>query len=102
MRSSNNRFERSRGASPLGQEGKSIIWSLNGLCSTDDLAKLGLSLEAAVDRRFTFFSPDLDKAGNPDDIMFNGVVIYDHTLGYLASPDSDGFYWRSEMADHDP
>jgi hypothetical protein len=77
-------------------------WSLNGLGSIGDLAKLGLSLEAAVGKRFIFFSPDLDDAGRPDDIMFSGVVIYDDTYGYVASQDSDGFYWRSELADHDP
>ena len=53
-------------------------------------------------KRFIFFSPDLDDAGRPDDIMFSGVVIYDDTYGYVASQDSDGFYWLSELADHDP
>jgi hypothetical protein len=74
-------------------------YSLSRRGSVDDLRKLGLSLEAAVGRRFTFVMDDADEQGRPDDIMFNGVVIHDDQYGYLAQADDDGFYWRSEIAE---
>ena len=66
--------------------------------SVADLAKLGLTLESAVGRRFTFVMDDADKNGNPDDIMFNGIIILDPEWGYLAFADEDGVYWRSEIS----
>lgn len=72
-------------------------YSLERRGSVDDLKKLGLTLEQAVGMRFTFVQDDLDKHGNPDDIMMKGVVIYDETWGYLAYADDDGFYWRSQL-----
>jgi hypothetical protein len=76
-------------------------YSLERRGSVDDLAKLGLTLESAVGRRFTFFMDDADDAGRPDDIMFNGVVIHDDSYGYLAQGDSAGVYWRSQIVDGD-
>lgn len=68
--------------------------------SVDDLAKLGLTLAGAVGMRFTFVQNDGDEHGNPDDIMFNGIVIHDPKWGYLAYADEDGVYWRSQVAKH--
>lgn len=65
--------------------------------SVEDLTKLGLTLESAMGRRFTFVQDDADKNGKPDDIMFNGIVIRDEKFGYLALADEDGIYWRSEI-----
>ena len=73
-------------------------YSLERNGSVADLAKLGLTLESAVGKRFTFMMDDADDNGNPDDIMFNGVVIHDPKWGYLALADEDGVYWRSEIA----
>jgi hypothetical protein len=67
--------------------------------SVENLTKLGLTLESAVGKRFTFVGDDANKNGKPDDIMFNGVVIRDEKFGYLALADEDGVYWRSEIAD---
>ncbi len=74
-------------------------YSLERRGSVEDLSKLGLTLESAVGRRFTFFSDDADEQGRPDDIMFNGVVVFDSTYGYLAEADLDGIYWRSYIDD---
>jgi len=72
-------------------------YSLERRGSVDDLAKLGLMLAQAVGMRFTFVMDDTDEHGNPDDIMFNGVVIHDQRWGYLAYADEDGVYWRSHV-----
>ncbi len=72
-------------------------YSLERKGSVDDLAKLGLTLAEAVGMRFTFVQDDADDQGNPDDIMFNGVVIHDLKWGYLAYADPDGVYWRSQL-----
>jgi len=74
-------------------------FSLEGKGSIADLQKLGLDLKSAVGRRFTFVSDDADDQGNPDDIMIDGIVIYDEQYGYLAHADGDDFYWRSQIAD---
>jgi hypothetical protein len=73
-------------------------YSLERRGSVDDLAKLGLTLADAVGMRFTFVQDDADEHGNPDDIMFNGIVIHDPKWGYLAFADEDGVYWRSQVA----
>jgi hypothetical protein len=72
-------------------------YSLARRGSIDTLEKLGLTLEKAVGMRFTFFMDDADENGNPDDIMFNGVVAHDPEYGYLAIMDEDGVYWRSQV-----
>lgn len=72
-------------------------YSLERQGSVDALGKLGLTLEQAVGKRFTFVQDDADEHGNPDDIMFNGVVIHHKQLGYLAYADGDRIYWRSEL-----
>ncbi|ODV26649.1 MAG: hypothetical protein ABT25_05125 [Variovorax sp. SCN 67-20] len=66
--------------------------------SIRDLSKLGLKLEEAVGKRFTFVADDTDKSGVPDDIMSNGVVVKDERYGFLALLDTpDDFYWRSQL-----
>jgi hypothetical protein len=57
-------------------------YSLERRGSVDDLVKLGLTLAQAVGMRFTFVMDDADEHGNPDEIMFNGVVIHDQQWGY--------------------
>jgi hypothetical protein len=74
-------------------------FSLERMGSVEDLKELGLTLENAVGKRFTFFMDDEDENGNPDDIMFNGVVVYDPKWGYLAVADDDDVYWRSQISD---
>jgi hypothetical protein len=73
-------------------------YSLERRGSVEDLAKLGLTLEQAVGKRFTFYMDDANDKGEPDDIMFNGVVVKDERWGYMAVADSD-VYWRSELGD---
>lgn len=72
-------------------------YSLERHGSVRDLAKLGLTLETALGRRFTFVMDDADEAGNPDDIMFDGIVVVDPQYGVLAEQDDDGVYWRSQI-----
>lgn len=63
--------------------------------SIEDLARLGLTLEAAVGKRFAFNGGgDTDESGAPADIMFDGVVEHDPEWGYLAVMDAKGVYWR--------
>ena len=72
-------------------------YSLERRGSVEDLAKLGLTLAEAMGRRFTFVQGDADEHGNPDDIMFNGVVVHDPEWGYLAYADEQGVFWRSQL-----
>lgn len=72
-------------------------YSLERNGSISDLSNLGLTLETAVGKRFTFFMDDGDENGNPDDIMFNGVIAHDPESGYLAIMDEDDVYWRSQI-----
>ena len=74
-------------------------YSLERRGSVDNLAKIGLTLETAVGKRFTFFMDDGDDDGKPDDIMFNGVVGHDSKWGYIAIMDEDDVYWRSQLSD---
>ena len=76
-------------------------YSLERHGSVRDLEKLGLTLETAVGRRFTFVMDDADDAGNPDDIMFDGVVVVDPQYGVLGERDGQGVYWRSQVAGTD-
>jgi hypothetical protein len=73
-------------------------YSLELRGSIDDLAKLGLTLESAVGRRFTFYMDDVDDDGTLNDIMFNGVVTNDPQYGYLAIKDGGDFYHRSDVS----
>lgn len=61
-------------------------YSLERHGSVSDLAKIGLTLETAVGKRFVFFMDDGDENGNPDDIMFNGVIERDPKWGYRRTP----------------
>jgi hypothetical protein len=74
-------------------------YSLERRGSVDDLAKLGLTLETAVGRRFTFYMDDGDDEGKPDDIMWEGVVVRDAQWGYLGQYEGGGFYHRSDLVD---
>jgi len=76
-------------------------YSLERRGSVDDLAKLGLTLETAVGRRFTFYMDDGDDEGKPDDIMWEGVVVRDAQWGFLGQYEGGGFYHRSELVDTD-
>jgi len=73
-------------------------YSLERMGSIRDLSKLGIKLEEAVGKRFTFVADDADENGVPDDIMSNGIVIKDERYGFLALLDApDDFYWRSQL-----
>ncbi len=74
-------------------------YSLERRGSIEDLAKLGLTLETAVGRRFTFYMDDGDDQGRPDDIMWEGCVVHEKEWGYLAEYDGGGFYHRSDLGD---
>lgn|SRR6185437_8839756 len=76
-------------------------YSLERRGSLEDLARLGLTLETAVGRRFTFYMDDGDAEGRPDDIMWEGRVVHDPKWGYLGQFDGDGFYHRSDLTDAD-
>ena len=70
-------------------------YSLERSGSIQDLAKLGLTLEQAVGRRFSFNGgEDVDENGKPADVMFGGLVVKDPQWGYLAVADENGVYWR--------
>jgi len=62
----------------------------------DDLAKLGLTLEQAVGRRFAFVQPDSNEKGEPDAWYFTGTIVNDAEFGYLAVADARGVIWKSE------
>lgn len=64
--------------------------------SLADLAKLGLTPEAAVGKRFTFMGGDDEDNGRPADIMFDGTIQKDETFGYLAVADANGIYWKAK------
>ena len=71
-------------------------YSVETCGSVADLAKLGLTLEKAVGRCFTFNGgSDVNENGEPSDIMFSGVIVKDPEWGYLAVSDAAGIYWRS-------
>jgi hypothetical protein len=72
-------------------------YSLERRGSVEDFARLGFTLAEAVGKRFTFVQRDADEDGNPDDIMFNGVVVHDPEWGYLAYADEQGVFWRSQL-----
>jgi hypothetical protein len=76
-------------------------YSLERRGSVEDLAKHGLTLEAAVGKRFTFYMDDGNDNGEPDDIMWEGVVVHDDRWGYLAQSEGGAFYHRSELVDGD-
>jgi hypothetical protein len=71
--------------------------SLERRGSVDDLAKLGLTLDSAVGQAFRFVSDDRDLGGNPDDIMFDGVVVRDAQYGILAVANDRGVFHRSDL-----
>ncbi len=71
-------------------------YSLERVGSIADLKKLGLTLEQAVGKRFTFNGgADSNEQGEPADIMCSGVIMKDSKWGYLAVLDASGFYWRN-------
>lgn len=76
-------------------------YSLERRGSVEDLEKLGLTLDAAVGRRFTFYMDDGDAQGRPDDIMWEGVVVQDEKWGYLAQAEGEDFYHRSDLVGGD-
>ena len=72
-------------------------YSLEKNGSVKDLEKLGLNLEAAKGKRFRFYMDDADDDGTPNDIMFDGVVIFSDEHGYLAEQDSE-IFWRNDAS----
>jgi len=71
-------------------------YSLERNGSIKDLEKLGLSLETAKGKHFRFYMDDSDEDGTPNDIMFDGIVIFSEKYGYLAEQESE-IYWRSDL-----
>lgn len=60
----------------------------------DDLARLGLTVEQAVGKRFAFNGGgDTDENGVPSDIMSAGTIVRDEDFDLLAQQDSE-IYWR--------
>jgi len=72
-------------------------YSMERRGTLDDLERLGLTLERAVGRRFRCYMDDLDDDGQPDDIMFDGVVVLDSEFGYLAEADPPVYFHRSDI-----
>lgn len=72
----------------------------NGFLLTEgslaDLAKLDLTPETAVGKRFTFMGGDDEDNGQPADIMFDGTIQKDETFGYLAVSDARGIHWKAK------
>ena len=71
-------------------------YSLERRGSLKDLESFGLSFEESVGKKFRFFMDDTDDDGSPNDIMFEGVVIFSQEHGFLAERQSD-IYWRSDL-----
>ena len=59
----------------VDDEGRLILSSYG---TTEDLAKSGIELKEGL--VLTFYSDDADDAGNPDDLIVQGVVRYDEAL----------------------
>ena len=73
-------------------------FSLERNGSVKDLERLGLTLESVIGQQFVFYMEDADDSGNPDDIMFDGIVIFSKEYGYLAIMTAGtDFYWRSNV-----
>ena len=63
--------------------------------SYQDLANLGLTVEAAVGKQFTFNGGDDSLEGKDQvEIIFNGTIERDEKWGYLAVSDPEGVHWR--------
>ena len=73
-------------------------YSLERNGSIRDLQKLGLSLEKAIGKRFRFYMDDANDDGKPNDIMFDGVVVFSKEYGYLAEQESK-IFWRDDISE---
>jgi len=73
-------------------------YSLERNGSVQDLKKLGLTLETAKGLRFRFYMDDAEDDGTPNDIMFDGVIIYSNEFGFLANQESK-IFWRSDVSE---
>ena len=63
--------------------------------SFEDLDKIGLTVDAAVGKRFLFNGgDDTDEDGMLADVCFVGTIINDPTFGYLAKVAESGIFWR--------
>ncbi len=73
---------------------------LGAQSTIDQLAMLGLTLESAVGRRFTFNGgDDCDESNVPAEILCNGTIEHEPGLGcFVARVDND-FYWRPKRVD---
>ena len=70
-------------------------YSLQIRSAIDDLARLGLTLEQAVGRRFLFNAgADTNENGELAEIIFYGVVAKTPEWGYLALCEPRTLRWR--------
>lgn len=74
---------------------KGQCYSLEGKGSIKDFEKAGLTRKQAVGKKFTFYQPDSDNDGTPNDVMFDGIVVYSKEHGYFAEPIGE-VYWRND------
>jgi len=60
-----------------------------------ELARLGLTPQQAVGRRFLFNGgDDGDQEGYLAEILCRGTIVDDSKWGYLAECDDNGYFWR--------
>ena len=71
-------------------------YSLERFGSVRDLESINLNLEKALGKEFRFFMDDADEDGTPNDIMFDGIVVFSEEYGFMAERKSE-VYWRSDL-----
>jgi hypothetical protein len=65
-----------------------------------DLAKYGIILENGM--KLTFYMDDADDEGNPDNLIFDGIVHFDETnQQWVAAIDWDNFKHASDFSKSD-
>ncbi len=67
----------------------------------DDLCDLGLMPELALGSRFTFVQEDVGENGEPDALLFDGIIAWNVTLGFFALADPGGLRWLSDTSASD-
>jgi hypothetical protein len=65
----------------------------------EDLAEIGLSLDAAVGKLFIFSEAGGRLPHSPTDLICTGTIVVDPEFGFLAVEDENGVCERSELGE---
>jgi len=80
-----------------GRVAPSSYW-IGTQTTIDQLAAMGLTLESAVGRRFTFNGgDDSDDSNVPSEILCEGVLEQDSALRCFVARVDNKFYWRPKQ-----